>query len=211
VFAATLFFGTNLYASRKTGRHIYDFIHIVLPLCAAAYIIIALISICVGKFIFTDARGSILLFQFILASIMIPNIDYLLTNTNREEPEQKSSTANQTRHESEHLIVRIGDNLLPLPLESIAYIYSSDRKTSIGTMDGRTYGYNRSLDSIMTEVGDLRFFRANKQFIISRNAVEKMTVWFDNRLLVSLKSTETPEPIYVSKNKAAKLKQWIAG
>ncbi|MFC0318249.1 MULTISPECIES: LytTR family DNA-binding domain-containing protein [Olivibacter] len=53
------------------------------------------------------------------------------------------------------------------------------------------------------------FFRANKQFIIAKRAIEGITIWFDNRLLVSL-DTETPESLYVSKNRASEFRQWVA-
>ena len=45
-------------------------------------------------------------------------------------------------------------------------------------------------------------------YIISRNSVENITIWFDNRLLITL-DVETPERIYVSKNKAAEFKAWV--
>ena len=50
--------------------------------------------------------------------------------------------------------------------------------------------------------------RANKQFILARNSVTDITIWFDNRLLVTL-DVETPERIYISKNKASEFKSWI--
>jgi DNA-binding LytR/AlgR family response regulator len=52
------------------------------------------------------------------------------------------------------------------------------------------------------------YYRANKQFIIARNAVENITVWFDNRLLVTL-DRDVPERIYISKNKAVDFKEWL--
>ena len=36
----------------------------------------------------------------------------------------------------------------------------------------------------------------------------KIVIWFDSRLLVKL-NVETPEPIYISKNKAPEFKAWI--
>ena len=52
------------------------------------------------------------------------------------------------------------------------------------------------------------FIRANKQFIISRDSVKNITIWFDSRLLVTL-DVETPERIYISKNKASEFKAWV--
>ena len=52
------------------------------------------------------------------------------------------------------------------------------------------------------------FIRANKQFIVARDSVTDITIWFDNRLLITL-DTEVPERIYVSKNKASEFKTWL--
>ena len=52
------------------------------------------------------------------------------------------------------------------------------------------------------------FFRANKQFIINRNQIADITVWFDNRLRVRL-SSQTPEEIYIAKNRVSEFKSWL--
>ncbi len=52
------------------------------------------------------------------------------------------------------------------------------------------------------------FIRANKQFIISKECITDITIWFDNRLLVTM-NVEVPERIYISKNKSAEFKAWM--
>ena len=52
------------------------------------------------------------------------------------------------------------------------------------------------------------FFRANKQFIINRNHIADITVWFDNRLRLRL-TAETPEEIYIAKNRVSEFKSWL--
>ncbi|QEL04312.1 LytTR family transcriptional regulator [Olivibacter sp. LS-1] len=81
--------------------------------------------------------------------------------------------------------------------------------TSILTKDGKKLPYNKRLENIMLALDPNSFFRANKQFIIAKRAIEGITIWFDNRLLVSL-DTETPESLYVSKNRASEFRQWVA-
>ena len=55
-----------------------------------------------------------------------------------------------------------------------------------------------------------QFFRANKQFAVNRDSVQKISVWYDSRLLLTL-NTETPERVFISKNRAAEFKQWMTG
>ena len=61
---------------------------------------------------------------------------------------------------------------------------------------------------IISSLSPADFIRANKQFIISRDSVKDITIWFDSRLLVTL-DIEVPERIYISKNKASEFKSWI--
>lgn len=74
--------------------------------------------------------------------------------------------------------------------------------------DGSSYAYSRTLEQIFTSLNPADFIRANKQFIIARDSVTNITIWFDSRLLITLDIT-TPERIYVSKNKAAEFKAWM--
>ncbi len=106
------------------------------------------------------------------------------------------------------LLVSYRDTLIPLAVEDIAYFYTSEHQTTICLNNGKRHIYNKTLDSIMQNLDPELFFRANKQFIVSLNCVENITIWFDRRLLVSL-NVETPERIYVSKNKSAEFKEWM--
>ena len=68
--------------------------------------------------------------------------------------------------------------------------------------------YLSQLEQIISSLSPADFIRANKQFIISRDSVKDITIWFDSRLLVTL-DIEVPERIYISKNKASEFKSWI--
>ena len=74
--------------------------------------------------------------------------------------------------------------------------------------NGTQLSCHKSLESILSTLDPHQFFRANKQFAVNRDSVRNITVWYDSRLLVTL-STETPERLFVSKNRAAEFKHWI--
>ena len=115
------------------------------------------------------------------------------------------------------LLVPHRDMLVPVSVADIAYIYSTEKKTTVRTSrstialnNGEQLGYSKSLESILTTLDPHQFFRANKQFAINRDSVEKITVWYDSRLLLTL-SVPTPERLFISKNRAAEFKQWMMG
>ena len=108
------------------------------------------------------------------------------------------------------LLVTHRDMLVPVNVADIAYIFSTDKNTTIGMNNGEQLGYNKSLESILSTLDPQQFFRANKQFAINRDSVEKITVWYDSRLLLTL-TAATPERLFISKNRAAEFKQWMTG
>ena len=115
---------------------------------------------------------------------------------------------NPTPKYKDKLLIPVKDKLLPVDLNDVCHFYTTDKNTCVYLKDGNYYSYSKTLEQIISTLNPTDFIRANKQFIIARHCVKDITVWFDNRLLVTL-CTETPEKIYVSKNKASEFKTWM--
>jgi DNA-binding LytR/AlgR family response regulator len=113
----------------------------------------------------------------------------------------------QSRWQS-RLLITLRDMLVPVNVSDISYIYSTEKNTMIRLNNGEQITCHKSLDSILSTLDPHQFFRANKQFAVNRNSVENITVWYDSRLLVVL-NTDTPERLFVSKNRAAEFKHWM--
>nr|WP_319399042.1 LytTR family DNA-binding domain-containing protein [uncultured Carboxylicivirga sp.] len=109
---------------------------------------------------------------------------------------------------AEKILVPYKDQLLPINISDVSCFYTSDKNTFIYLNNGQKYSYSKSLEQIITTLNPDQFIRANKQFIVSRESVKNITIWFDNRLLITL-DTEVPERIFISKNKASEFKNWI--
>jgi len=106
------------------------------------------------------------------------------------------------------LLIPVKDKLLPISLKDVSCFYTTEKNTCIYMKDGNKYAYAKTLEQILSTLDPTDFIRANKQFIISRDSVKNITIWFDNRLLITL-DVETPERIYISKNKASEFKAWV--
>ena len=110
----------------------------------------------------------------------------------------------------DRLLIPYRDKLLPVMLDRVAFFYTTNKSTAVCLTDGTQLTYSRTLEQVMAVLDPSRFMRANKQFILSRDSVKEITVWFDSRLLVTL-TVPTPEPVYVSKNRASGFKDWLMG
>lgn len=106
------------------------------------------------------------------------------------------------------LLIPIRDKLLPIDLNEVSYFYTTDKHTQVWLKDGKSYPVSKTLEQIYGSLNPTDFYRANKQYIIARNSVKNITIWFDNRLLITM-DLGTPERVYVSKNKASEFKAWI--
>ena len=65
------------------------------------------------------------------------------------------------------------------------------------------------LDKIQNEVSSVNFYRANRQFIVSKNAIENIAIYFNGRLIVNI-LPKPDEKIIVSKAKATDFKNWLS-
>ena len=106
------------------------------------------------------------------------------------------------------LLIPHKDMLVPVAVTDISYIYSTEKATTVCLNNGESLLYPKSLEAILSTLNPHLFFRANKQFAVCRDSVKKITVWYDSRLLISL-NVDTPERLFVSKNRAAEFKQWM--
>ena len=106
------------------------------------------------------------------------------------------------------LLVSVKDKLIPLLVKDMAYIYFEDRNSAIINFDGTKNITNFSLDDLMKQLDPSLFFRANRQFIVSRPAIKDITLWFGNRVVINLR-VEVPERIIVSRTNVTELKNWI--
>lgn len=103
-----------------------------------------------------------------------------------------------------------GDKLIPLNTDDIAYIFIDYGTVKAISYDDKTYIMDNTLDELEGMINPDMFFRANRQFIISRKAIKDIDLWFNSRLSVNLK-VPVPERILVSKARVPEFKSWFAG
>lgn len=106
------------------------------------------------------------------------------------------------------LLVFKNEKIIPVPTIDIAFIHSAGGIVSAYTKSNQVYFINEVLDELEPQLNPNRFFRANRQFIINRDALVLVEHYFNRRLVAKL-AIETPERIIVSKVKAPELLAWM--
>lgn len=115
----------------------------------------------------------------------------------------------QPEHKKRFMI-RFGDNLKTVATSDIAYFFSENKATFARTFEGRTYPIDYNLDSIDRMMDPDKFFRINRQYVISLESIDEMKTYSKARVLVKLKPAVSDPPL-VSSERSATFKQWLAG
>ena len=101
------------------------------------------------------------------------------------------------------------DKIIPLAVEDISWFYKSNQVTYACTNSNKKYVIDDTLDKIQNEVSSVNFYRANRQFIISKNAIENISIYFNGRLIINI-LPKPDEKIIVSKAKSNDFKNWLS-
>lgn len=113
-----------------------------------------------------------------------------------------------TRAYKERYLVRIGDKLRFFDIKDIRCFYSEDKTTYLFNTDGRSYPIDRPLEEVAKEVDPSRFFRINRKFMVSTDAIEEISAWSNSRLRLVLKGMEE-EMVVVAREKTGDFKEWL--
>lgn len=162
--------------------------------------------------------------QYALEAFRLCSIDYLLKPISAEDVKRALEKLNRlTSTEREAYVPRVKqavkeyeetflihqrDKIIPLHRDQIAFCYTANERVTAYDFQGEGYPIDRTLETLQAQLPATDFFRANRQFIISRRAVQEITVWFGSRLSLSL-SVETPERIIISKARVPEFKAWL--
>jgi len=106
------------------------------------------------------------------------------------------------------LLTYIRNELMPVSIEEISYIYLENTITYIVRKDGKRYTANDSLDQIYSSLDNKLFFRANRQIIVSIYAIDKIIKFGNSSLKIETKPASEID-IVIGKNKASSFKQWL--
>ena len=177
--------------------------------------------------------------EYALRAFKVNSIDYLLKPIGKEDIEhafekldnlQDTIPENGSRRENKeeellhlihslkkqenyktHFLIPIkGDKLLPVSIDMIQLFYIKDCQVKAVLTDGVEYNFSLTLDELVDCLNPSLFFRVNRQFLISREAIKDLDLWFNSRLSINLHHSRRTEKILVSKARVAEFKEWFS-
>jgi two-component system response regulator LytT len=105
-------------------------------------------------------------------------------------------------------MVRLGQKIIAIPIEKVAYFFSENKLTYIFTKDGKKYPADQPLDELIDLLDPRIFFRANRQFIITFESIAEIHPYFKGRIKLTL-TPNTTEEVVISSERSPEFKKWI--
>ena len=82
-------------------------------------------------------------------------------------------------------VVRLGDKIIPVDIEDVAYFLSEDKSNSMMLSDGSRYIVDFTMDTLEHQLDPEKFFRISRGCIVARHAVKSVIRHFNGRLKLS--------------------------
>jgi DNA-binding LytR/AlgR family response regulator len=127
----------------------------------------------------------------------IPDLEDLLESLKKPEKKFKS-----------RFLIRFGEHIKKVEIKDVAYFYTQDKINYLRTYAGQSYPLDINLDMLEKTLDPEKYFRINRQFIISIDSIEQMFAYSKSRVKIRLKPNIDIETI-VSTERSPHFKAWL--
>ncbi|WKK79135.2 LytR/AlgR family response regulator transcription factor [Marivirga arenosa] len=166
--------------------------------------------------------------QFAIKAFKLNSIDYLLKPIDPEELGQaiekyknntnkpatvdlnmlQSLLQKESKQYKDRFMVKVGEKIYSINSQDISFIYSEQKATFLQTQGGKKYIVDYTLDQLDSDLNPDQFFRLNRKYITSLEAIDEIITYSNSRLKIKLKNCEDND-IIVSREKVNALKSWL--
>ncbi len=110
----------------------------------------------------------------------------------------------------DRFLISKGDLLLPVIVSEVSCFYAEDKEVIMVTHDNRHFFVDHSIEELSGKLDPKLFFRANRQYIISIDAIKKVHNYFNFKLKVEI-SPHPKAEVIISRAKVSTFKSWMNG
>ncbi len=112
------------------------------------------------------------------------------------------------RHYRNRFLITCANRFISLPVDDIAYFYSRNKITFAVTSRRDEFAIDLPLDKLTEQLDPARFFRANRQVILSIQCIERIEPYFQGKAVVHV-NPPFDERICISKERMPAFRQWL--
>ncbi|WP_373520799.1 LytR/AlgR family response regulator transcription factor [Aquiflexum sp.] len=116
----------------------------------------------------------------------------------------------QKKDYKSRFMVKIGEKILSVLTDEAAFFMSEERVTFLQTYEAKRYILDYTLDQLEEMLDPKKFFRLNRKYISSFEAISEIHTYSNSRLKIKLGNCSDND-ILVSREKVGALKEWLDG
>lgn len=113
-----------------------------------------------------------------------------------------------TDNYKQRFVIKVGEHIKSIPVTNILYFYSMEKATFMHTADDHNFVIDYSLEQLENLLDPSRFFKINRKYLISLNAIQDIITYSNSRLKIELKHSNEMDAI-VAREKVVKFKEWL--
>lgn len=167
--------------------------------------------------------------EYAIRAFKVNSVDYLLKPIDNDDLSgamdkfNRNFTGNEVAHQQEvfdkvlHLltnnykqrfVIKVGEHIRSVATEQILYFYSLEKATFLHTENNRNYVIDYPLEQLEELVDPNRFFKINRKYIITIEAIDDIITYSNSRLKIELKHSDDKDVI-VAREKVKSFKKWL--
>lgn len=114
----------------------------------------------------------------------------------------------RTEKRPKRFMVQVGSKVKVINAPDVAFFSFDAKITFIHTLEGKRYPIDSSLKQLQLSIPLQDFFRVNRQYLISRQAIQELQYYSATRIKVHL-SQGSEEDVFVARDKIGSFKRWL--
>jgi two-component system, LytTR family, response regulator LytT len=169
--------------------------------------------------------------QYAMQAFEVNSIDYLLKPVRKERLQQAMDKFQRLKNSNQvviteqqlqlitreitkannfkrNFLIPYKDRLIPVQADDFAWFEIKGGVVRGITFDKKHFLLEESLDELAEVLHPETFYRANRQFLVSRRAIKEIEYYFNGRFCLHL-LPNPDEPVLISKARAGKFRDWM--
>jgi DNA-binding LytR/AlgR family response regulator len=105
-------------------------------------------------------------------------------------------------------VIKVGEHLKTIDIESVRYFYSQDKTTFCVTEDNRNFIFDYTLEQLEEMLDPAIFFRINRKYLVRSSSIQDIITYTNSRLKLVLKGSQDKD-IIVARERVQEFKNWL--
>lgn len=113
-----------------------------------------------------------------------------------------------TKKYKTRFVIKVGEHLKTVDITNVQYFYSQDKATFCMTADNRQLVLDYTLEQLEQMVDPAHFFRINRKFLVSSQAIQDIISYTNSRLRLVVKGSADND-IIVARERVQEFRDWL--